>query len=74
MNRHMPVGVLLALLPAMALAQNALVGTWTGKGEAWNVPVGNFDGDGVDEAAVMIQSGTPDKPSVMLGAAVTAVH
>src|SRR5579863_5680099 len=28
MNRHMPVGVLLALLPAMALAQNALVGTW----------------------------------------------
>jgi hypothetical protein len=50
------------------------LGTWSGKGEAWNVPVREFDGDGVDEAAVMIQSGTADKPSVMLGAAVAAVH
>jgi hypothetical protein len=50
------------------------LGTWSGKGEAWNVPLRELDGDGVDEAAVMIQSGTVDKPSVMLGAAVAAVH
>jgi hypothetical protein len=50
------------------------LGTWSGKGEAWNVPLSDLDGDGVDEAAVMIQSGTVDKPSVMLGAAVAAVH
>jgi hypothetical protein len=50
------------------------LGTWSGRGEAWNVPLSDLDGDGVDEAAVMIQSGTVDKPSVMLGAAVAAVH
>jgi hypothetical protein len=50
------------------------LGTWSGKGEAWNVPLRELDGDGVDEAAVMIQSGTVDKPSIMLGAAVAAVH
>jgi len=50
------------------------LGTWSGKGEAWNVPLRDLDGDGVDEAAVMIQSGTVEKPSVMLGAALAAVH
>jgi hypothetical protein len=50
------------------------LGTWAGKREAWDVPVGDFDGDGVDEAAVMIQTGTVERPSVMLGAAVTTVH
>jgi len=50
------------------------LGTWSGKGEIWNMPLRELDGDGVDEAAVMIQSGTLDKPSVMLGAAVAAVH
>jgi hypothetical protein len=50
------------------------LGMWTGKGENWNVPVQDFDSDGVDEAALMVQSGTIEKPSSMLGAAMTALH
>ena len=50
------------------------LGMWTGKGENWNVPVGDFDGDGVDEAALMVQSGTIEKPSSMLGAASVTLH
>jgi hypothetical protein len=50
------------------------LGTWSGKGEAWSVPLRDLDGDGVDEAAVMIQSGTVEKPSAILGAAIAAVH
>jgi hypothetical protein len=50
------------------------LGSFIGKGETWNLPVHEFEGEGVDEAAVMIQTGTADKPSAMLGAAVTALH
>jgi hypothetical protein len=50
------------------------LGTWTGKGEIWNVPIRDFDGDAIDQAAVMIQSGSVDKPGTMLGAAVAAIH
>jgi hypothetical protein len=49
------------------------LGTWTGKGESWSMPTQEFE-EGVDEAAVMVQSGTVDKPSAMYGAAVTALH
>jgi hypothetical protein len=49
------------------------LGTWTGKAETWNMPTQDFE-EGVDEAAVMVQSGTVDKPSAMYGAAVTALH
>ena len=49
------------------------LGTWTGKGETWSMPTQDFE-EGVDEAAVMVQSGTVDKPSAMYGAAVTALH
>jgi hypothetical protein len=50
------------------------LGMWTGKGENWNVPVGDFDSDGVDEAALLVQSGTIEKPSSMLGAAMAVLH
>jgi hypothetical protein len=50
------------------------LGTWSGKGEVFNVPVRDLEGDsGVDKAAVVIQAGTADKPSMMLGAALTAI-
>jgi hypothetical protein len=49
------------------------LGTWAGKGEVFTVPVRDLDSEGVDEAAVMIQAGTVDKPSMMLGAAFTAL-
>jgi hypothetical protein len=50
------------------------LGTWTGKAESWSVPLQEFGDEGVDEAAVMVQGGTVDKPSAMYGAAVTVIH
>jgi hypothetical protein len=50
------------------------LGTWNGKGENWNVPIQDFGDEGIDEAAVLVQSGTVDKPSAMFGAAVAAIH
>jgi hypothetical protein len=49
------------------------LGTWAGKGEVWTVPVRDLDSEGIDEAAVMVQTGTVDKPSMMLGAALTRI-
>jgi hypothetical protein len=50
------------------------LGTWTGKDETWNVPIRDFGDEGIDEAAVMVQSGTVDKPSAVYGAAVATFH
>jgi hypothetical protein len=50
------------------------LGTWNGKSETWNVPIQDFGDEGIDEAAVMVQGGTVDKPSAMYGAAVAAIH
>jgi hypothetical protein len=47
---------------------------WNGKAHNWVVPLRDFAGDGIDAAAVMIQSGTIEKPGVMLGAARTAIR
>ena len=49
------------------------LGTWNGKSESWSLPLQEFD-EGIDEAAVMVQGGTVDKPSAMYGAAVAALH
>jgi hypothetical protein len=50
------------------------LGTWNGKGETWNMPIQDFGDEGIDEAAVLVQSGTVEKPSAMYGAAVVAIH
>jgi hypothetical protein len=50
------------------------VGTWTGKGETWNVPIQDFGDEGIDEAAVMVQGGTVEKPSAVYGAALATIH
>jgi len=50
------------------------LGTWNGKSETWNMPIQDFDDEGIDEAAVLVQGGTVEKPSAMYGAAVTALH
>jgi hypothetical protein len=50
------------------------LGNWSGKSETWNVPIQDFGDEGIDEAAVMVQGGTVEKPSAMYGAAVTAIH
>jgi hypothetical protein len=50
------------------------LGTWDGKAHNWVVPIRDFAGDNIDGAAVMIQSGTVEKPGVILGAARTAIR
>jgi hypothetical protein len=49
------------------------LGTWNGSSETFSLPIHEFD-EGIDEAAVMVQSGTVDKPSQMYGAAVATLH
>ncbi|HEY6257768.1 MAG TPA: DUF1223 domain-containing protein [Xanthobacteraceae bacterium] len=50
------------------------LGTWTGKAETWSFPIHDFDDDGIEEAAVMVQGGTVDKPSAILGAGFATIH
>ena len=47
---------------------------WNGKARTWTVPFRDFDGDGIDGAAVMVQTGTVEKPNAMLGAAMASLH
>jgi hypothetical protein len=50
------------------------VGDWNGNAGSWNVPLENISREGIDAAAVYIQSGNRDKPGPMLGAAYTLLH
>jgi hypothetical protein len=50
------------------------LGTWAGKDETWNVPIGELESSGADALAVLVQNGTPDKPGAMIGAALAAIH
>ena len=47
---------------------------WTGKAHTWTVPLHDLGGEGVDSAAVMVQTGTTERPSTILGATMAAVH
>jgi hypothetical protein len=50
------------------------LGDWTGKANAWSVPLQTLKGDGIDEAAILLQSGTMDKPKGVLGATLVTLH
>jgi hypothetical protein len=50
------------------------LGDWTGKVTSWNVPITELKSEDVDSAVVMIQSGTRDKPGLILGSALTQLH
>ena len=50
------------------------LGDWSGKANAWSVPVQKLKGDGIDEAAVVVQSGTAEKPKAILGGTLAAIH
>jgi hypothetical protein len=50
------------------------LGDWTGKSNSWSVPVQSIKGDGVDEAAILVQSGTVEKPKAILGATLAAIQ
>jgi hypothetical protein len=50
------------------------LGTWNGKDEVFEMPVHDLDDGGLEEAAVMVQGGTVEKPSAIYGAAFTVLH
>ena len=50
------------------------LGDWTGKVNSWSIPVQTLKGANIDEAAVLVQSGTVEKPKTILGATLAAIH
>ena len=50
------------------------LGDWTARPNRWNVPLRDLAGDGIDTAAVLVQTGTAEKPSLMLGAALASLR
>jgi hypothetical protein len=50
------------------------LGDWNGKASSWSVPLQTIKGDGIDEAAVVVQSGSSAKPKAILGATLAAIH
>jgi hypothetical protein len=43
-------------------------------GKTWTVPLEEIDADGVSNAAVMVQSGTAERPGLMLGGAMASLR
>jgi hypothetical protein len=50
------------------------LGDWTGKAHSWIIPAGTLSSEGIDEAAVLLQGGTAEKPKAILGATLAAVQ
>jgi hypothetical protein len=50
------------------------LGDWVGKARSWTVPLHTLKSDGIDEAAILVQGGTMEKPKAILGATLAAVH
>jgi hypothetical protein len=50
------------------------LGAWNPKTNRWSVPLRDVAGEGIETAAVTVQSGTVDKPSFMLGAVMAPLH
>jgi hypothetical protein len=49
------------------------LGDWNGQAKSWTVPVQTIAGEGIDEAAVFVQSGNAEKPRTILGATLAAL-
>lgn len=50
------------------------LGDWNGKAETFNIALKDFQTDGIDSAAVILQSGAATAPKLMLGAAQIALR
>jgi hypothetical protein len=50
------------------------LGDWNGKAANWNVPLDRLSAGGADTAAVVVQGGTADDPSAMLGASIASLR
>ena len=49
------------------------LGEWNGKASSWSVPLQTIKNDGIDEAAIVVQSGTTEKPKTILGGTLAAI-
>jgi len=43
-------------------------------GKTWSIPLGQIEGEGVNQAAVLVQGGTMEKPGLILGAAMASIR
>jgi hypothetical protein len=50
------------------------VGDWTGKAASWTIPADQIRAEGVDGAVAVLQSGSSEKPGLMLGGASAALR
>jgi hypothetical protein len=50
------------------------LGTWSGKTETFTVPIDAIKSAGIDEVAIILQSGSADKPGAMLGASLASMR
>jgi hypothetical protein len=50
------------------------LGAWKTGANRWTVPLRDLAGDDIDRAAVLVQTGTTEKPSIVLGAAMASLH
>ena len=50
------------------------LGAWNAGTNRWTVPMRDIAGEGIDTAAVLVQTGSTEKPSLMLGATLASVH
>jgi len=50
------------------------LGTWSGKSETFSVPLDSLKAPGVDAVAIILQSGSIERPGAMLGATLSALH
>lgn len=50
------------------------LGAWDAATNRWSVPLRELAGDGVESAAVLVQTGTKEKPSAILGATLASIR
>ena len=49
------------------------LGEWNGAAQSRTIPLSDFNADGIDAVAVIVQSGSADKPGRMIGAAIASL-
>jgi hypothetical protein len=50
------------------------LGSWSGKGETFTVPVDAIKAPGIDGVAILLQGGSGERPGAILGATLAALH
>jgi hypothetical protein len=61
-----------------ALTYHNVARSWyklgTTDGKTWSIPLKEIEGEGVSQAAVLVQGGTMEKPGIILGAAIASIR